>query len=72
MSANKKLPFEQVTSNHLSYIAIILMDLSKCTDITSLLYLVLLKEKTERKKERKKNNASLDAELKKKLLKTYE
>lgn len=49
------------------------MNLSKYTEITSLLYQVLLKEKNGSKKERrKKNKGRVDAELKKKLLKKDE
>lgn len=64
-NTNKKCLHEQVTSNHLSHIPIILMYLSKYTEITSLLSLVLLKEKTEQKGEerRKKNEGSFDAEF---------
>lgn len=66
LESQQKLHYKQVTSNHLSYTAVILMNLSKYTEITSLLYLVLLKEKTDQKKERrKKNKGSLDRELKK-------
>lgn len=57
----------------MSYTGIILMNLSKYKEITSLLYQVLLKEKNGSKKERrKKNKGRVDAELKKKLLKKDE
>lgn len=64
-NTNKKCLHEQVTSKHLSHIPIILIYLSKYTEITSLLYLVLLKEKAEQKGEerRKKNKGSFDAEF---------
>lgn len=52
--ASKKCLHEQVTSNHLSYIPIILIQLSKYTEITPLLYLVLLKEKNRAKRRGKK------------------
>jgi len=60
----KKCLHEHVTSNHLSYIPIILMYLSKHTEINSLLYLVLLKEKEQKEEERRKKNKGIfDAEF---------
>lgn len=64
-SANKKCVHEQVTSNHLSDFPIFLIYPSKYTELTSLLYLVLLKEKTEQKGEERteKNKGTFDAEF---------